>query len=86
MGHIKYSGCHFMNGVEMDRTYSYDDITWSVDLDKCTGSSECAQACPMEIVVLKDGKADNIDITKCISCCACVNACPKDAIAHSMCS
>jgi len=72
------------------RTYSSrhlePNITWTVDLGKCTGSGECVQACPMKILVIsKDGKADCIDIETCISCCACVNACPRDAIVHSAC-
>jgi len=62
------------------------NITWSVDLKKCTGSGECVQACPMQILVIEaDGKVDCTNIENCISCCACVNACPKDAIRHSEC-
>lgn len=72
--------------MKMKRTYSHDEFTWEVDLEKCTGSSECAQACPMKILIVDDdGKSDCIDITKCISCCACVNACPEDAMTHTMC-
>ncbi|MDG6225679.1 MAG: 4Fe-4S binding protein [Candidatus Thermoplasmatota archaeon] len=61
------------------------DITWTVDLDRCTGSGECVQACPMRILILDEGKADCVDIEMCISCCACVNACPNHAIVHSTC-
>lgn len=61
------------------------NLTWTVDLDRCTGSGECVQACPMAILILDDGKADCVDVERCISCCACVNACPRNAITQSEC-
>jgi ferredoxin len=70
------------------RTYHNSDqgFDWTVDLNKCTGSGEGVQACPMAILVLEDdGKADCVDIDRCISCCACVNACPKGAIKQTEC-
>ena len=69
----------------MKKEFFHKEVIMRIDYDKCTGSSECQQACPMKIMEVHDGKAVCIDISKCISCCACVNACPKNAIEHSQC-
>jgi len=70
-----------------ERSYTSKDldpnITWTVNLERCIGSGECLQACPMNILILDDGKADCVDVEMCISCLACVNACPRDAVSHS---
>lgn len=68
------------------KIYENGEVELVIDHERCTGSGECVQACPMKILDIQGGKAVCIDITKCISCCACFNACPKEAIEHSMCS
>ena len=70
----------------MKKIYRSDDVVLKISYDRCTGSGECVQACPMSILKLEEGRAVCIDIDRCISCCACFNACPQEAIEHSMCS
>lgn len=49
-----------------------------IDPGKCTGCGECRDICPMESIVVKDGKAKVGDT--CVECGACVNQCPNKAI------
>ena len=49
-----------------------------VDKEKCTGCEACVATCPVETIVLKDGKADVGDA--CVDCGQCVDACPVSAI------
>jgi len=69
----------------MKKVFRNADRTMKISYDRCVGSGECVQACPMSIMQIEEGKAVCADIDKCISCCACVNACPHDAIEHSEC-
>jgi len=50
----------------------------NINKDKCTGSGECIDVCPVEALSLKDGKAVVND--ECIDCGACVNVCPNEAL------
>jgi len=65
--------------------FECESIRMVIDHDRCTGSGECVEACPMDILVLEGGKSVCIDIESCIQCCACQNACPMDAIDHGSC-
>jgi len=42
---------------------------------KCVGCGECVEACPMQVMVLKDEKA-----SKCISCGICAKNCPMNIL------
>jgi NAD-dependent dihydropyrimidine dehydrogenase PreA subunit len=50
-----------------------------VDLNKCTGCGNCKDACPMEAISIKNGKAVIGDT--CAECAACISACPNNALA-----
>lgn len=69
----------------MKKIFKHGEIIIKISYNKCTGSGECVEACPMNIIELQDDKAVITDISKCIECCACVNACPNRAIEHSSC-
>ena len=50
-----------------------------IDKEKCTGCGACIDVCPVEAVVLEDGKA-NVDEDTCVECGRCADECPNDAI------
>ncbi|MDH4319747.1 MAG: 4Fe-4S binding protein [Desulfobulbaceae bacterium] len=54
-----------------------------VDRDKCTGSGECASACPANVYEITEGKADPVNSDECIGCETCVEVCPNGAITVS---
>lgn len=50
-----------------------------VDSEKCTGCSECVEACPTDAIAMQDEKAV-VNSDECSDCGACVDACPTEAI------
>ena len=63
------------------------DVTISIDHDKCGGAGECVAVCPSlpKVYEIKDNKVTAPNIDNCIQCCACVHVCPTKAITHSSC-
>jgi len=51
----------------------------TVDMELCTGCGACVEACPVEAITLRDGKA-HVDDDKCVECGVCVDECPTEAI------
>lgn len=51
-----------------------------VDPGKCTGCEACVDACPVDAIAMKDGKAV-VSEDDCVDCGACVSECPVEAIA-----
>lgn len=51
-----------------------------VDPDKCTGCEACVEACPVDAIAMKEGKAV-VSEDDCVDCGACVGECPVEAIA-----
>ena len=43
----------------------------------CVGCGKCVEACPLHVMVLKEGAASP---SKCIACGICVKACPMDIL------
>ncbi len=52
----------------------------TIDLDKCVGDGECVDVCPVEVFVLKDGKAVAENAEECLGCESCVEVCDQEAI------
>lgn len=50
-----------------------------VDVEKCNACGDCVDACPLDAIEMKDGKAA-IDGETCGDCGACVDVCPSEAI------
>ena len=49
-----------------------------VNKETCTGCEACVDSCPVEAIVMEDGKATVTD--ECIDCGACVDECPVESI------
>ena len=47
--------------------------------DLCNGCGECVPMCPVNAIIMQEGKA-KIDPFQCIGCGACIPVCPKEAI------
>lgn len=69
----------------MIKEFKSGDIEIKIDYDKCTGSGECVEECPVDVFELEDKKSVAKNIEECIECCICVDACPNDAIQHGSC-
>lgn len=52
-----------------------------VDKNKCNGCGLCVANCPVNAILIKNGKAE-INMNKCIRCGNCHNICPKQAVRH----
>ena len=54
----------------------------TIDYDKCDGAdcAECCDVCPMEVLVLKEGKIEIVDSDECSYCEVCMDVCPNDCI------
>lgn len=61
----------------MNRPCKSNGLTIS---EKCNGCGICYHICPMENILIKDGKASYQDI--CIHCYACFHHCPEKAIIY----
>jgi electron transfer flavoprotein alpha subunit len=49
-----------------------------VDVEKCSACGKCIDICPMEVIVLKEGKAF-VETQNCNNCKICMRACPENA-------
>ncbi|MEM0467268.1 MAG: 4Fe-4S binding protein [Candidatus Thermoplasmatota archaeon] len=70
----------------MKKEFKKGSICIVVDYQKCCGSGECVNACPVNIFEIENGKAVAKNVDECIECCVCVNVCPQKAIEHSSCN
>lgn len=54
------------------------DIT--IDTSKCDDCGDCTDVCPMEVLILKDGKLTINEPDECSYCETCVDICPNECI------
>lgn len=49
------------------------------DFENCTGCGNCAEACPVDAVAMKNGIPE-VDAAWCLGCGLCARSCPNDAV------
>ncbi len=49
-----------------------------LDVDRCTGCTNCVKRCPTEAIRIREGKA-SIESRRCIDCGECIRVCPQKA-------
>ena len=52
-----------------------------VNADTCVGCEACVGTCPVEAIVMEEGKAV-INADPCIECGSCVSSCPVGSISQ----
>ncbi len=55
-------------------------VTFTVDPEKCTGCTLCAQSCPSDTITGAPKQVHYINQEGCIHCAGCFRVCPDDAI------
>ncbi|HRZ14905.1 MAG TPA: DUF362 domain-containing protein [Candidatus Omnitrophota bacterium] len=68
-------GCATREG----KLFQHSDVAPFVITRKCTGCSSCSGVCPVQAIVLREGKAA-VDPARCIGCASCIAACAYAAI------
>ncbi len=48
--------------------------------EKCDGCGECVDACPRNVLEVRDGRVEVKDLLRCSMCMSCVNVCEENAI------
>ena len=56
----------------------------SIDPARCIGCGSCTEACPGNLLQLRQGRAVIRDARDCWGCTACVKACPRAAIFYTL--
>lgn len=51
-----------------------------IDNDKCDNCGDCADVCPMEVLILEDEKLTVNEPDECSYCESCVDICPNECI------
>ena len=59
-----------------------EDFRVALDDDRCTGTTECVQVCPRDVLRMNGGrrKVEIVRPDQCIRCGACIVQCPEDAL------
>jgi len=67
------------NSTTNNKTGGWRTFQPMLNQDKCTGCSLCTQACPEDIIEIKNKKAE-IDYDFCKGCGLCAQVCPAKCI------
>lgn len=51
-----------------------------INTDKCYNCGDCCDVCPMEVLILEDGKLTIHEPDECSYCETCVDICPNECI------
>ena len=57
---------------------------WKLNRDKCVSCGECAKACPLQSLEMKDDFPQLKQDAECILCSTCADTCPQGAIELTM--
>ena len=52
----------------------------TIDSGKCDNCGDCTDVCPMEVLILEDGKLTVNEPDECSYCETCVDICPNECI------
>jgi NAD-dependent dihydropyrimidine dehydrogenase PreA subunit len=54
----------------------------TINYDKCDGEecAECVDVCPLEVLVIEEGKVIILNIDECSACEVCMDVCPNEAV------
>ena len=55
-------------------------LTYSIDVEKCTGCGACARKCPVQAISGKKKELHVIDTEQCTRCGVCLSVCKFDAV------
>ncbi len=62
------------------RKFESGDAWVEIDIEACTGVSDCVDICPADVYEVEGGKVKADNIGECLECGACEGVCPSDAI------
>ena len=65
-----------INNKECPSLVCRELISYTIDVEKCTGCRLCVKACPADAISGEKKEAHTIDQEKCIMCGMCMEKCP----------
>jgi NAD-dependent dihydropyrimidine dehydrogenase PreA subunit len=51
-----------------------------VNVEKCIGSGDCVEICPVDVYEIQDEKSVPVNADECVGCESCTEVCEHDAI------
>ena len=73
--------------IEYAKKHTHFSLFWrlkmadiKIDTNKCDNCGDCTDVCPMEVLILEDGKLTINEPDECSYCETCVDLCPNECI------